>query len=160
MSGFDSSGVRRVLLGVGVLVVAGLWTAEEAGWIHVAGSEASEEDTDLPPPAAEAQGLVARAVIVGNGKVPGVAVLSDNGRPPEMVSEGQAYHEDLRVERVLADRVILRQRDNNAPVVLAVVAPSREGDGSATSATPGPVESGASPRAEQAPGSAPGAAAR
>lgn len=163
MSGFDSSGVRRVLLGIGVLVVAGLWTAEEAGWIHMAGTEASEDDADLPPPAAEALGLVAQGAIVGNGKVPGVAILSDNGRAPEMVSEGQAYHEDLRVERVLADRVILRQRDSNAPVVLAVVAPSsppRQGEGSATPAVPGPAESGTLPRADQVPGSVSGAAAR
>lgn len=141
MIGVDGADVRRVLLAIGVLIVAGLWIAEEAGWISV-GELGSYQEEDLPPPTAEAMGLVAQGAIVGNGVTAGVAILSDNGRPPEMVSEGQAYHEDLRVERVLADRVILRQRDSNAPIVLAVVpqsapapaAPSRPGDAAASPA--------------------------
>lgn len=117
-------GVRRVLLHIGILAVAALWIAEDMGWIHMAGADVPAVDADLPPPVAEAMGLVAQGVIVGQGKSAGMVMLSDKGRPPEMVSEGQAYHEDLRVERVLADRVVLRQRDSNAPIVLAVVAPA------------------------------------
>lgn len=127
MGGLDGVGVRNMLLRVGVLVVAALWIAEDMGWIHLAGSEIRVE-ADLPAPVPEAMGLVVQGVIVGHGKSAGIAMLSDNGRPSEAVSEGQAYHEDLRVERVLADRVILRQRDSNAPIVLAVVPPRPGGD--------------------------------
>ncbi|WP_139379487.1 hypothetical protein [Zoogloea sp. LCSB751] len=139
MGRWDGVSVRRVLLHAGIVVVAALWVAEEAGWIRVSGSGVPVEE-DLPPPAAEALGLVAQGVIVGNGATPGVVILSDNGRPPEMVSEGQAYHEDLRVEHVLADRVILRQRDDNTPIVLAIVPPAASpragGDAAANPANP------------------------
>lgn len=123
MARMDSAGAQNLLLRIGVVVMVALWIAEDVGWIHIGGTPASL-DEDLPMPVPQAMGLVAQAVIVGNGATAGSAMLSDHGGPPEMVSEGQAYHEDLRVERVLADRVILRQRDDNTPIVLAVVPPA------------------------------------
>lgn len=148
MGGLDGIGMRNILLRIGVLVVAALWIAEDMGWIRLAGSETSM-DADLPAPVPGAMGLVAQGVIVGHGKSAGIAMLSDNGGPPEAVSEGQAYHEHLRVERVLADRVILRQRDSNAPIVLAVVPPRTGGDAVLTPATPvAPIGSTAAPPAE------------
>ncbi|WP_374486185.1 hypothetical protein [Zoogloea sp.] len=131
MGGID---VRRVLFSIVVLVVAALWIAEDAGWINMVGAD-NYQDEDLPAPAAEAMGLVAKGVILGNAATPGMVILSDNGRPPEMVSEGQAYHDDLRIERVLADRVILRQRDSNAPIVLAVVQQAAPGASGASGAS-------------------------
>lgn len=127
MGGLDGAGVRRILLRIGVVVVAALWIAEDMGWIHVAES-GIPLDADLPSPVPTAMGLTVQSVMVGHGTSAGIAMLSDNGQPPEMVSEGQAYHDDLRIERVLADRVILRKRDNNAPIVLAVVPPRPMGD--------------------------------
>lgn len=152
MGRLDRATVQRVLLNVGIAVAVGLWIAEDAGWIRVFGA-AAPVDEDLPAPVAEAMGLVARGVIVGNGATPGLVILSSNGRPPEMVSEGQAYHEDLRVERVLADRVILRQRDDNAPIVLAVLPPA------APSRTPGDAAPGPAASAPAASPAGDGAAA-
>ena len=35
-----------------------------------------------------------------------------------LVPEGAAFNDDLRVERVMPDRVVLRQRSSGAPIVL------------------------------------------
>lgn len=116
MNGFDFKRLQKILLSIGVLVVAGLWIGEETGWILVA--------SPRPPGVVEASrvdapaGLELQGVIAGNDSAPGVAILAEAGKRPVLVPEGASFNEDLQVDRVMADRVILRQRGAAAPIVL------------------------------------------
>lgn len=114
MAGFDMVRLQRVLLGVGALVVIGLWTAEEFGILHVAPQPGSGSLQMLPPP----PGLVLQATIPASGAAPGMAILADGQHPPVLVPEGASFNEQLRVDRVLNDRVVLRHRGLDAPMVL------------------------------------------
>jgi hypothetical protein len=116
MNGFDFKRLQRILLGVGVLAVAGLWIGEEMGLILVAPPPAPHvvEQRQAEAPA----GLVLQGVIAGNDSAPGVAILAEAGKRPVLVPEGASFNEDLQVDRVLADRVILRQRGIATPIVL------------------------------------------
>lgn len=116
MNGFDFKRLQKILLGIGVLAVSGLWIGEEMGLILVASPPAPRavETWQAEAPA----GLVLQGVIAGNDSAPGVAILAETGKRPVLVPEGASFNEDIRVDRVLADRVILRQRGVAAPVVL------------------------------------------
>jgi hypothetical protein len=115
MNGFDFKRLQKILLSIGVLAVAGLWIGEEMGLILVATPpphHVVEQQAEAPP------GLVLQGVIAGNDSAPGVAILAETGKRPVLVPEGASFNEDLQVDRVLADRVILRQRGTATPIVL------------------------------------------
>lgn len=116
MGGFDTVRLQRVLLALGALIVVGLWTAEETGILHVAAPPPGPSFEALPPP----PGLVLQATIPASGAAPGMAILADGEHPPVLVPEGAGFNDDLRVERVLNDRVVLRHRGLDAPMVLIV----------------------------------------
>ncbi len=117
MNGFDFSRLPRILLTVGVIAVAGLWIAEEAGLLEVA-PPLDARSADLPLATPLPVRVVLQGVIAGDRNTPGVAILAEVGRRPVLVPEGAAFSEDLRVERVMPDRVVLRQRSSGAPIVL------------------------------------------
>lgn len=115
MAGFNMVRLQRALLGLGALIVVGLWTAEEIGILHVAAPQQGSASLPvLPPP----PGLVLQATIPASGAAPGMAILADGNHPPVLVPEGAAFNDDLRVDRVLNDRVVLRHRGLDAPMVL------------------------------------------
>jgi hypothetical protein len=116
MNGFDFKRLQKILLSIGVLTVAGLWIGEEMGLILVATPPVHHavEQPHLEAPA----GLVLQGVIAGNDSAPGVAILAETGKRPVLVPEGASFNDDLQVDRVLADRVILRQRGTATPIVL------------------------------------------
>ena len=116
MNGFDFKRLQKILLTVGVLAVAGLWIGEETGLILVASPPTPHV---VEPRHAEAPpGLALQGVIAGNDSAPGVAILAETGKRPVLVPEGASFNEDIQVDRVLADRVILRQRGVATPIVL------------------------------------------
>lgn len=117
MNGFDFNRVPRILLTLGVITVAGLWIAEEAGLLEIA-PPAGAHPADLPLAIPLPTRIVLQGVIAGDRSTPGVAILAEAGRRPVLVPEGAAFNDDLRVERVLPDRVVLRQRSSGAPIVL------------------------------------------
>lgn len=117
MNGFDFSRLPRILLTLGVMTVAGLWIAEEVGLLEVA-EPADARSADLPLATPLPVRVVLQGVIAGDRNTPGVAILAEAGRRPVLVPEGAAFSEDLRVERVMPDRVVLRQRSSGAPIVL------------------------------------------
>lgn len=117
MNGFNFSRLPRILLTLGVMTVAGLWIAEEVGLLEVA-EPADARSADLPLATPLPVRVVLQGVIAGDRNTPGVAILAEAGRRPVLVPEGAAFSEDLRVERVMPDRVVLRQRSSGAPIVL------------------------------------------
>ena len=66
--------------------------------------------------------LTLQGVIAGSGSAPPVALLAEAGKRPVLVAEGSSFGEDIRVERVLPDRAVLRWRGSNAPIVVRHVA--------------------------------------
>lgn len=116
MAGFDKVRLQRALLGLGALIVVGLWTAEEIGVLHVASQPGNPSLQVLPPP----PGLVLQATIPASGTAPGMAILADGEHPPVLVPEGASFNNELRVDRVLNDRVVLRHRGLDTPMVLIV----------------------------------------
>lgn len=117
MMRFDMSRLPRILLTLGVFTVAGLWIAEEVGWLGVA-VPADAHSAVFPAAPALPVKLVLQGVIAGDRDVPGVAILAEAGKRPVLVPEGASFNEDVLVERVMADRVVLRQRSSGAPIVL------------------------------------------
>lgn len=118
--GFDYDRIQRIVVIVGMAVVFGLWLAEEAGLIHTAAPRASAAipPSALPGLQSSADGLVLQGVIAGNDTAPGIAILASTGKRPVLVAEGTYFNDDIRVERVLPDRVLLRLRGDTVPVVL------------------------------------------
>lgn len=117
MNGFDFRRLPRILLTLGVIAVAGLWIAEEAGLLEIA-PPAGAHSADLPLATPLPTRIVLQGVIAGDRNTPGVAILAEAGRRPVLVPEGAAFNDDLRVERVMPDRVVLSQRSSGAPIVL------------------------------------------
>lgn len=117
MNVFDFSRLPRILLTLGAMTVAGLWIAEEAGWLEVA-SPGEAYSADLLHPTPLPARVMLQGVIAGDRETPGVAILAETGKRPVLVPEGTAFSDDLRVERVMPDRVILRQLSSGAPIVL------------------------------------------
>lgn len=50
--------------------------------------------------------------------MPGVAILAEVGKQPQLVQEGAPYNDDIRVERVLPDHVVLRRKGDSLPIAL------------------------------------------
>lgn len=75
--------------------------------------------------------LTLQGVIAGSGSAPPVALLAEAGKRPVLVAEGSSFGEDIRVERVLPDRAVLRWRGSNAPIVVRL-SPAGGSDGPAT----------------------------
>lgn len=69
-------------------------------------------------------GLSLRGIIPPSGDSPGIALLKEPGRPVVLVTEGHEYAPDLRVVRVLQDRILIRQRGNGDDLILTLVDPS------------------------------------
>ncbi len=122
MTGFDYDRLQRIVVIVGIAVVAALWIAEDAGLILVASPAlpAPAEAAPLPYAPGGRPALVLQGIIAGNDAAPAVALLAESGKRPVLVPEGSSFNDDIRVERVLADRVLLRRRGDSAPVVLTL----------------------------------------
>lgn len=120
MKWFDYDHVQRIVVIVGLAVVFGLWAAEDAGLILVASPNAAPADgLPLQPGAAPLPpSLVLQGVIAGDGSAAPAALLAEAGRRPVLVPEGGAFNEDIRVDRVLRDRVVLHWRGSHAPIVV------------------------------------------
>lgn len=120
MSNFDYDHVQRIVVLVGIVAVGGLWFAEEAGLIHTAspGAAAGVPMSPVPGLQSSVEGVVLEGVIPGKGDAPGIAILALTGQRPVLVSEGSFFNGDIRVERVLPDRVLLRRRGDGAPLIL------------------------------------------
>jgi hypothetical protein len=119
MNAFDFSRLPRILLTLGVVTVAGLWIAEEAGWLKIATPmDALPTDPRVSEPLPVRVTL--QGVIAGDQNTPGIAILAEAGKRPLLVPEGAPFNDDLHVERVMPDRVVLRQRSSGAPIVLAL----------------------------------------
>ena len=118
--GFDYDRIQRIVVIAGMVVVFGLWLAEEAGLIRTAAPHASAVIplSALPGLQSSAEGLALQGVIAGSATAPGIAILAATGKRPVLVAEGAYFNEDIRVERVLPDRVLLRLRGDTVPVVL------------------------------------------
>lgn len=121
MKGFDYDYLQRIIVVAGLAVVLGLWAAEDAGLLPVTLQTPSSAATVLPslPGAAPAlPGLVLQGVVPANAHEPAMALLGEAGGRPRLVQEGARFNEDIRLDRVLADRVVLHWRGSNAPVVV------------------------------------------
>ncbi|WP_374477893.1 hypothetical protein [Zoogloea sp.] len=119
MNAFDFSRLPRILLTLGVVTVAGLWIAEEAGWLKIATPmDALPTDPRVSEPLPVR--VILQGVIAGDQSTPGIAILAEAGKRPLLVPEGAPFNDDLHVERVMPDRVVLRQRSSGAPIVLAL----------------------------------------
>ena len=62
--------------------------------------------------------LVLQGVIPGSGSAPGIAILAEVGKRPQLVQEGAPYNDDIRVERVMPDHVVLRRKGDSLPIAL------------------------------------------
>lgn len=134
MKWFDYDHIQRIVVFAGLAVVLGLWAAEDAGLLPVASHNlppASASLPQLPGAAPTMPHLTLQGVIAGSGSAPPVALLAEAGKRPVLVAEGSSFGEDIRVERVLPDRVVLRWRGSNAPIVVRL-SPAGGSDGSAT----------------------------
>lgn len=121
MKGFDYDYLQRIIVVAGLAVVLGLWAAEDAGLLPVTLQTPSSAATALPslPGAAPVlPGLVLQGVVPASGGEPAMALLGEVGGHPRLVQEGARFNEDIRVDRILADRVVLHWRGSNAPVVV------------------------------------------
>lgn len=121
MKWLDYDHIQRIVVIAGLAVVLGLWAAEDAGLLPVASPNLSPGAAALPqlPGAAPTMpNLTLQGVIAGSGSAPPLALLAEAGKRPVLVPEGTSFGEDIRVERVLPDRVVLRWRGSNAPIVV------------------------------------------
>ncbi|MBP6801310.1 MAG: Type secretion system protein [Pseudomonadota bacterium] len=152
MQGFDYDRIQRFVVIIGVAAVAALWLAEETGLLMVAPpiqksmlQAAAPDGVPLTP----LSRLVLQGVIPGSGSAPGIAILAEVGKHPQLVQEGFPYNEDIRVERVMPDHVVLRRKGDSLPIALpltvlpGVTAPDgqKPPDGH-PEATPRPPENG------------------
>lgn len=134
MKWFDYDHIQRIVVFAGLAVVLGLWAAEDAGLLPVASHNlppASASLPQLPGAAPTMPHLTLQGVIAGSGSAPPVALLAEAGKRPVLVPEGASFGEDIRVERVLPDRAVLRWRGSNAPIVVRL-SPAGGSDGPAT----------------------------
>ena len=121
MQGFDYDRIQRFVVIIGVVAVAALWLAEESGLLMVA---PPAQKTLLQAAAADGMPLtplsrlVLQGVIPGSGSAPGIAILAEVGKQPQLVQEGFPYNEDIRVERVMPDHVVLRRKGDSLPIAL------------------------------------------
>ena len=121
MQGFDYVRIQRFVVIIGVAAVAALWLAEESGLLMVAPpvqksmlQAASPDGVPLTP----LSRLVLQGVIPGSGSAPGIAILAEVGKRPQLVQEGAPYNDDIRVERVMPDHVVLRRKGDSLPIAL------------------------------------------
>lgn len=121
MQGFDYDRIQRFVVIIGVAAVAALWLAEETGLLMVAPpvqksmlQAASPDGVPLTP----LSRLVLQGVIPGSGSAPGIAILAEVGKRPQLVQEGAPYNDDIRVERVMPDHVVLRRKGDSLPIAL------------------------------------------
>ena len=121
MQGFDYDRIQRFVVIIGVVAVAALWLAEETGLLMVAPpvqksmlQAASPDGVPLTP----LSRLVLQGVIPGSGSAPGIAILAEVGKRPQLVQEGAPYNDDIRVERVMPDHVVLRRKGDSLPIAL------------------------------------------
>lgn len=125
MKQLDYDAVQRVVVMIGLAVVVGLWAAEEAGLIGVAPQNAvplqgvSVLESKVPAPPR----VILSGVMAAQGDKPPMAVLALPGNAPMAVPEGAPLNDEIRVERVLPDKVLLRWRDGNAPIVVPLLPP-------------------------------------
>lgn len=119
MKFWDLDRALMVLFPAGLVLVFGLWLAEDRGVLTVAQPRVAEAARAEPGPAPAGR-LVLQGVIQAGGNAPGLAILAEPGRRPVLIPEGVSFNEDVRVEQVLADRVVLRQRGVEQPIVLMV----------------------------------------
>lgn len=121
MQGFDYDRIQRFVVIIGVVAVAALWLAEETGLLMVA---PPAQKTLLQAAAADGMPLtplsrlVLQGVIPGSGSAPGIAILAEVGKQPQLVQEGAPYNDDIRVERVMPDHVVLRRKGDSLPIAL------------------------------------------
>ena len=121
MQGFDYDRIQRFVVIIGVAAVAALWLAEETGLLMVA---PPAQKTLLQAAAADGMPLtplsrlVLQGVIPGSGSAPGIAILAEVGKQPQLVQEGAPYNDDIRVERVMPDHVVLRRKGDSLPIAL------------------------------------------
>ena len=121
MQGFDYDRIQRFVVIIGVVAVAALWLAEESGLLMVAPpaqksmqQAAASDGMPLTP----LSRLVLQGVIPGAGTVPGIAILAEVGKQPQLVQEGAPYNDDIHVERVMPDHVVLRRKGDSLPIAL------------------------------------------
>ena len=121
MQGFDYDRIQRFVVIIGVAAVAALWLAEASGLLMVAPpiqksmlQAASPDGVPLTP----LSRLVLQGVIPGSGSAPGIAILAEVGKHPQLVQEGAPYNDDIRVERVMPDHVVLRRKGDSLPIAL------------------------------------------
>lgn len=121
MQGFDYDRIQRFVVIIGVAAVAALWLAEETGLLMVAPpiqksmlQAAAPDGVPLTP----LSRLVLQGVIPGSGSAPGIAILAEVGKHPQLVQEGAPYNDDIRVERVMPDHVVLRRKGDSLPIAL------------------------------------------
>lgn len=121
MQGFDYDRIQRFVVIIGVVAVAALWLAEESGLLMVAPpaqksmqQAAASDGMPLTP----LSRLVLQGVIPGSGSAPGIAILAEVGKQPQLVQEGAPYNDDIRVERVMPDHVVLRRKGDSLPIAL------------------------------------------
>ena len=121
MKWLDYDHIQHIVVFVGLAAVLGLWAAEDAGLLPVASPYPPPGTASLPqlPGAVPTMpNLTLQGVIAGSGSAPAVAMLAEAGKRPVLVPEGTSFGEDIRVERVLPDRAVLRWRGSNAPIVV------------------------------------------
>ena len=153
MQGFDYDRIQRFVVIIGVVAVAALWLAEETGLLMVA---PPAQKTLLQAAAADGMPLtplsrlVLQGVIPGSGSAPGIAILAEVGKQPQLVQEGAPYNDDIRVERVMPDHVVLRRKGDSLPIALplttlpGIIAPDgQEPPARRPEAAPGPSREGA-----------------
>lgn len=117
MNAFCFGRTSHILLALGVLTVAGLWIAEEAGWLKVAqqdGRVSAQEQLPVPLPVR----VTLQGVIAGDESTPGIAILAEAGKRPLLVPEGASFNDDLQVEKVMPDHAVLRQRSSGVTIEL------------------------------------------
>ena len=121
MQGFDYDRIQRFVVIIGVAAVAALWLAEETGLLMVAPpAQKSMQQAASPDavPLTPLSRLVLQGVIPGAGSAPGIAILAEVGKHPQLVQEGFPYNDDIRVERVMPDHVVLRRKGDSLPIAL------------------------------------------
>ena len=121
MQGFDYDRIQRFVVIIGMVAVAALWLAEETGLLMVAPpAQKSMLQAAAPDgvPLTPLSRLVLQGVIPGSGSAPGIAILAEVGKRPQLVQEGAPYNDDIRVERVMPDHVVLRRKGDSLPIAL------------------------------------------
>lgn len=69
-------------------------------------------------------GLNLHGIIPPSGGSPAIALLKEPGRPMVLVPEGHEYAPDLRVVRILEDRIVIHHSGTNDDLVLSLIDPS------------------------------------